>query len=141
MKIIVCLDELGGMMFNKRRQSQDRVVREKILELCGGEKLWMSPYSYKLYEEMEGENLCVEEEFLEMASQGEFCLVEDRLLKEYDEKIEELIVFWWNRRYPTDFRLDLDLNQWESVNMDEFEGSSHEKITKEIYRKKGNEHE
>ena len=28
MKLIVCLDELGGMMFNRRRQSRDRVVKK-----------------------------------------------------------------------------------------------------------------
>ena len=41
MKIIVCVDNQNGMMFNHRRQSQDRVLRKRILELTGGEKLWM----------------------------------------------------------------------------------------------------
>ena len=45
MKIIVCVDNQNGMMFNHRRQSQDRVLRKRILELTGGEKLWMNAYS------------------------------------------------------------------------------------------------
>lgn len=139
MNVIVCLDELGGMMFNKRRQSQDGILREEILKICEGKKLWMSPYSYKLYEEMGSDNICVDENFLDMVCDGDFCLVEDRLLKMYEDKIEQLIVFWWNRRYPTDFRLDLELEQWRIISMEEFQGSSHEKITKEVYRKKEDE--
>ena len=38
MKIIVCVDNQNGMMFNHRRQSQDRVLRKRILELTGGKK-------------------------------------------------------------------------------------------------------
>ena len=33
MKLIVCLDDKNGMMFNKRRQSRDRVLIENVLEL------------------------------------------------------------------------------------------------------------
>ena len=32
MKVIVTVDDSFGMLFNKRRQSQDRILREKILE-------------------------------------------------------------------------------------------------------------
>ena len=49
MKIIVCVDNQNGMMFNHRRQSQDRVLRKRILELTGGEKLWMNAYSQKQF--------------------------------------------------------------------------------------------
>ena len=41
MKLIVCLDDNKGMMFNKRRQSRDRVLIENILELRKGEKLYI----------------------------------------------------------------------------------------------------
>ena len=40
MKLIVCLDDNKGMMFNNRRQSRDRVLIENVLELCKGEKLY-----------------------------------------------------------------------------------------------------
>ena len=33
MNIIVCLDDKNGMMFNKRRQSQDKLLRSDIKEL------------------------------------------------------------------------------------------------------------
>ena len=54
MKIIVCVDNQNGMMFNHRRQSQDRVLRKRILELTGGEKLWMNAYSQKQFLQVSG---------------------------------------------------------------------------------------
>ena len=39
MIIMVCVDDNNGMMFNKRRQSQDRVLRQRMLELAGEKKL------------------------------------------------------------------------------------------------------
>ena len=51
MKLIVCLDDNNGMMFNKRRQSRDRVLVENILEFCKGEKVYTSEYSVKLFPE------------------------------------------------------------------------------------------
>lgn len=53
----------------------------------------------------------------------------------YSDRITEVVVYRWNRSYPGDFHLDLDLNQWRLVQTTEFAGYSHEKITKEIYRK------
>ena len=136
MNVIVCLDDRQGMMFCNRRQSQDRKLRERIVQRCNGILLWMNAYSYKLYEEMTNDFICVDENFLSKAQKGEFCLVESALLKPYENKIEKLIVFWWNRHYPADFYLDLDLKNWKKEREEEFQGSSHENITEEIYTKK-----
>ena len=48
---IVCLEERKGMQFGGRRVSRDRVVTEKICELCEGKTLWMNPASEKLFAE------------------------------------------------------------------------------------------
>ncbi|MBU5282631.1 hypothetical protein KQI13_14570 [Anaerostipes hadrus] len=53
MIIILCLDNNNGMMFNDRRQSQDRGLREYIAEMTKGEKVYMNAYTEKLYEEGE----------------------------------------------------------------------------------------
>ena len=47
MILIVCIDDNKGMMFNHRRQSQDRVLRRHILDMVGNGKLWMNEYSGK----------------------------------------------------------------------------------------------
>ncbi|MCD8049652.1 MAG: ribonuclease Z [Clostridia bacterium] len=131
MIVIAAVDERGGMMFNNRRVSRDRVMIERILEICG--RVWMNGYSEGLFGE---ENAVVDENFLEKAGEGEFCFVENVGVERYAEKIERVMLFKWNRKYPADFYFDIDLNlpEWEIVEMSEFAGSSHEKITMEVYR-------
>ena len=51
MILIVCVDDHNGMMFNHRRQSQDRILRGDILELAEGKILWMDAYSKKQFVE------------------------------------------------------------------------------------------
>lgn len=46
---------------------------------------------------------------------------------------EGLIVYRWNRTYPADLFLTLPLEQWTLVRQEEFAGSSHQNITKEVY--------
>ena len=51
----------------------------------------------------------------------------------YREKLESLVLYRWNRRYPADVYFDLDLSQWRLVSRREFSGTSHDTITKEVY--------
>ena len=74
MKIIVCVDNKGGVMFNRRRQSQDRVLREHILEMTSGHALWMNSYSAKMFGDHSG--IIVTEDFLDRASEDDFCFME-----------------------------------------------------------------
>ena len=59
MIIMVCVDDNNGMMFNKRRQSQDRVLRQRMLELAGEKKLWMNDYSRRQFPEEEADRIAV----------------------------------------------------------------------------------
>ena len=132
MKIIVCLEDNNGMMFNRRRVSSDAVVTRRILEIAGGKKLWMSPYSSKLFA---GENVCIAEDFLSRAKTGEYCFVEDADIDGYTDRMEEMIVFRWNRRYPSDRKFLLSLDEWKLVSTEEFAGKSHPLITQEVYER------
>ena len=42
MKLIICVDDNNGMMFNRRRQSKDREVRHDILAYTMPERIWMN---------------------------------------------------------------------------------------------------
>ena len=128
MNLIVCIDKDNGLMFNGRRQSQDRIVREKILALCDGAKLWMNAYSSKQFED--STTISVAEDFLQQATAGEYVFVEDGQLPEIS-LIEQVLVFHWNRRYPADihFTLDLKAAGLKKRTKEEFAGLSHEKIT------------
>ena len=134
MKIIACVDDDFGMAFNKRRQSRDCTVIEQILKNTDGRKLWMNSYSQELFEPCE--NILVDDNFLEKAQDDDFCFVENVDLQNYEDRINEVILFFWNRRYPSDIKFEIDLEDWESSGETEFEGKSHEKITQKIYRRK-----
>lgn len=137
MNIIICLDDNNGMMFNKRRQSQDRILRADLKEFIKDKDLYMNNYSYKLYKDIDNSNIKVSENFLEQCTENDFCLVEDKLLNNYINKINNIIIYKWNRIYPSDLYFDINLtsNSWELLETKEFEGSSHEKITRIIYRR------
>ena len=130
MLLIVCVDDNMGMAFNHRRQSQDCLLRRRLLERVGASKLWMSPYTARQFDALP-ENVRVSETFLSEAEAGEYCFAE----LSCPDDAEGVVLYRWNRSYPGDFHLDLDLNQWRLVQTTEFAGYSHEKITKEIYRK------
>ena len=135
MIVITFLDDRQGMLFHNRRLSRDRAASSRIKEICAGKKLWMNAYSARLYGTLDGVDIALEEAFLLRAGEGEFCLVETEMLKPVEERIEEIIVFWWNRVYPADICLDLDLSRWDQVSCREFKGNSHESITEIIYRR------
>ena len=84
MIVFVCIDDRGGMMFNHRRLSQDRRLREYILELTAGGRLWMNAYSREQFPE--DAPVCTDENFLSRASEGEFCFVEDQELFPFGNK-------------------------------------------------------
>ena len=133
MVLIVCVDDHNGMMFNHRRQSQDRILRADILELTDGKKLWMNAYSRKQFAESDAEKIRVDETFLDAAGDGEFCFVENADVSGCAERIEEIYLYHWNRDYPADVYFPVDLSVWKCVETKEFAGSSHEKITRERY--------
>ena len=130
------------MMFNHRRQSQDRVLRKRILELTGGKKLWMNAYSQKQFLQVNG-NMSKEQEqsgqiqadeaFLEKAGPGEPCFVEDRSVAPFAGRVERVVLYRWDRAYPADLYWDLSLEGWTLARREEFPGFSHEIITKEVY--------
>lgn len=136
MKIIVCLDDRNGMLFNNRRQSTDRVLNEKIVELTCESTLWLHPFSQRLFEGM-SDNICIDERYLELAGQGEFCFIETVDVMPDTKSIEQIIVFRWNRVYPADVRFPAQLLD-RFRRKDEiltFPGSSHDKISMEVYSK------
>lgn len=135
MILIVCLDDKNGMAFNRRRQSQDALARERILSLTGGAPLWMNTYSAKLFGEVPG--VQVDEDFLAKAGAGEYAFAEFPPLSPVAKNVERIIAIRWNRAYPADAKLDIPLKSglWNLVESQDFPGSSHEKLTLEIYER------
>lgn len=137
MKIIVCVDDNNGMMFNKRRQSRDRVLIQDIIANLDGSNLLIAPYSEKLFEDSDIDAFFISDFILDEAEPDDFCFIENIALKKYASKINELIIYRWNRKYPADTYLDIDPTSlgMKLITTTEFVGSSHDKTTKELYRK------
>ena len=76
MKLILCVDDKGGLAFNHRRQSRDRVLNERILMHCGMHRLWISPYTAKLFGADTAVRLCIAEDCLERAEEDDYCFAE-----------------------------------------------------------------
>lgn len=135
MIVIACLDNDGGMMFNQRRQSQDRYLRDRIVEMTDDSALWMNHYSAGQFDAGNIHHLNIDDAFLREAVDGDYCFVEDAPLAPYERWIEKMIIFRWNRTYPADQRFDIPLtpDRWRMTESSEFEGHSHERITMEVY--------
>ena len=127
MKIIVCLDDGGGMLFNNRRQSRDRVVCEDIINNLEGKKLFVLPFSESLFENFK-EMVSVCEEF---DQKDQVFFVENQSVSRFDA--DEVIVYKWNRVYPADFYCDIDFSEYILSSETQIKGYSHEKITKQVY--------
>lgn len=135
MKVIVCVDEYGGMLFGGKRQSRDPAVSEDILNDIADRSLFISPFSKKIF--CAAKNIKIRKNPLLRAKDNDFCFIEDIALLPYVKKIDTIIIYNWNRHYPSDkfFDIPLSENGFNLSERSELIGVSHEKITKEIYKK------
>lgn len=131
MIIVVCIDDQGGMLFNRRRQSQDRLLREDLLREAAGRSLWMNAYSAKQFAPLP-ENIRVAEDFPARAGDGDFCFFENVNPVPWLERAERIVLYRWNRHYPADRWFPQPLPGRTVQRTEDFPGASHETITKEV---------
>ena len=134
MRLIICLDDKNGMSFNGRRQSMDKVLREKLLERVGTEKLWLSPYSARQFTQLQ-DNMIADQAFLQKAEKQDTCFVETQDVSDYISQFDQLIIYRWNRVYPAELHFPMNYVDfaWKLICKTEFAGNSHPTITEEIY--------
>lgn len=133
MKLIAVIDDNYGMMFNNRRQSKDSVLIDRIAYMSKENKLWVSMYSKALFPN--SDNLVLSQNFWQ-ADKDDYCFIEDNTISFSEEHIDMIYLYKWNREYPSDIKFPKGmLKDFVLMNTDEFQGSSHDKITEEIYRR------
>ena len=134
MTVFICIDDRGGMMFNKRRQSRDRRVIEDVVRTADDGAIYITDYSEPLFADSEASVIAVTDP-MASATDGSYAFIENLHLEEYKDKIEKLIIYKWNRLYPSDFSLDIKPREigLKLKNKREFVGTSHDKITREEY--------
>lgn len=131
MHLILCLDDKNGMLFNRRRQSRDAVLCERVLALAADSTLWIGDYSQPLFPT---DRVFCAEDYLTRAAKGDYCFAETPDFLHADCVIESVTVYRWNRIYPADVRLDPTFLAGRTcVRTEEFAGKSHERITEEVY--------
>lgn len=132
---IACVDDKMGMLFNHRRQSQDRLLRARVLDLSAHSRLWMNAYTYAQFQGQTAPHLRVDENPLHKAAPGEYCLVENIDPAAYEAAMEQIVLYRWHRTYPADryFPIPLAEHGWRLLRSTDFPGFSHERITEEVY--------
>ena len=127
MTLYICLDDRNGLQFNKRRQSRDAVLLEDIRGQLAG-PLLIDPFSEKLIREAQIPYVLPPE------TADDF-FAENVPSEEILESCEKVVIYRWNRHYPSDIRWDPDLTErgFSLSETVEFPGKSHEKITREVY--------
>ena len=112
--------------FNHRRQSRDRAERAHSYALRYT-RLWISPYTAKLFGADTAVRLCIAEDCLERAEEDDYCFAEVHNPAPYLNRVQQVILYHWNRVYPADRYFTLPETGWTKQSETEFAGSSHEK--------------
>lgn len=128
MTIYICLDDKNGLRFNGRRQSRDETVLEDIRQSLDGDLL-IFPSSEKLIRQ--AGIPCV----LYPQGNASHFFAEELPNEELVKAAEKIVIYRWNRLYPSDVRWEPDLSAlgFSLTETGEFPGKSHEKITREVY--------
>ena len=127
MTLILCVDDRGGLLFNRRRQSQDRLVRQDMLRLCGEQPLAVSPYTARQFAPEDRVKV------VDQPGEEDIFFLEDLPPQLFLERAEKLVLYHWNRAYPGDVHMVLPPQGWNLEEQVEFPGHSHETITREVY--------
>lgn len=135
MNLIICLDTGLGYSFFGRRQSMDRVLRGRALELTAGEPLYMDSYSAAQFRDC-AERVRVVSDPIREVPEGGWYFLELGDPEALLPHVDRLAVFFWNREYPSDKRFALlELREKSALcHREFFPGHSHERIDLEVYQ-------
>ena len=143
MILITVVDNNMGLLFNNRRLSKDEELKKMIYFITNHRRLAMCFYSLDQFND-DSLQLFTPEISITNVEPSEwtpcdFYFNEIYPLKEGEKFIDKIILFKWNRDYPSDTKLEIDLSLYNLIKSSCFSGKSHNKITIELYeRKKSN---
>lgn len=132
MRAAFCIDDMGGILFGGRRVSADGAVFDDLKTLYT-KKLYTTPFSEGLMQRY-GVEYVADNNLFGIAGSDDMLFIENIALAPHFESLSEIIVYRWNRRYPSDFKTDIDFSALVLTDSCDFKGTSHDKITREIYK-------
>lgn len=135
MKLIVCIDDNCGVLFNNRRLSSDKKVTERICEIVGDSPIYMTEYSAKLFADTKLSIKVVGD--INSIKKDSYVFYEGGNIEKMLSKIDSLLVFRWNKKYPSDVKFPLNevISLMKLINSKSFCGNSHPEIAEEVYVK------
>lgn len=136
MILIFTLDDNNGTRMVGKRQSKDRTVADKIIEFANGKPIYMSVKSVSFFKDLtflDKETKFIMVDDFNNLPDDAICFAEEVVSDEILNKSEKLVVYRWNRIYPSLSQDRLNLNGYTKTIIEEFTGYSHDKITVEIY--------
>lgn len=133
MKLVVCLDDNFGILFNKRRQSSDEIQRIDLKNIIKEKKVYLTEYSFDLYKDLNLDFEIIDENSSNFLDDS-FFIYEGEFLEKVIEKVDEIICYFWNRDYPFDESFEI-LENFKLIESFDFKGKSHDKITRKIFIK------
>ncbi|MFM1536559.1 hypothetical protein ABGF49_07165 [Helcococcus ovis] len=139
MNIILCLSKNKGFTFFNQRQSFDRNMIFDMIMHVNNRKLYISNYTKKLFDNLEInlENIFVlDKHNKEQIGEDDFIFIEKKEeLIFFENAPKEIVVYNWNREYPTDYYFEFDFSDYLKIKEECIVGNSHEEITKIVYKK------
>ena len=128
MTIILCLDDKNGLSFNNRRQNRDRIVIEDIIQ---NNNVYILEHSACLFAEHSVNKVNNVSDLPNDAVYFHEITDPKNIIDQFDT----VIIYRWNRHYPSDVKFEFTMNNYKKIHEEEFVGFSHDKITKEVYTK------
>lgn len=133
--VILCLCDRGGMTFNKRRQSRDRLLIEELCKNTEG-YIYIDEYSLPLFEGYE-DRVKIVSNLPSDVPEGGIMFVERVSPDGFLEDVSRLVIYRWGRKYPFDTSFVTVPEEKGFVKTLEYEfvGKAHEKITKGVFER------
>ena len=126
MKLITIVDNNNGLSFLNKRLSRDRILYKYIDNLFTKFTVQENGLSNKQGPTFKNST----------NEQTDILFVETGVNDIFNKyQIDELYLFNWNRDYPSTEKLNINLSDFKIKYVDEFKGSSHEKITLTVYER------
>lgn len=126
MKLITIVDNNNGLSFLNKRLSRDKILYKYIDNLFTKFTVQENKLSNKQGPTFKNST----------NEQTDILFVETGVNDIFNKyQVDELYLFNWNRDYPSTEKLDINLSDFKIKYIDEFKGSSHEKITLTVYER------
>ena len=125
----------GELFFNKRRVARDEYAIVDFINTVGAAKLYISPYSERLFRDFGGYILA--DDPLAECGEDDFCFVEGEDVLRALSLANKVISYNFSLEYPFDLKIDTpptDLG-FRRVDSKKFKGLAHDKIVKDVYIK------